>query len=50
MIDFSRAFRLWDEIGRPNELIRIDAALFARLGTLTEMELEEAVGDYLNGF
>ena len=50
MIDFSRAFRLWDEIRRPDNLIRIDPDLFARLRTLTEMEVEEAVGGHLSDF
>ena len=49
MIDFSRAFRIWDEISRPDDLIRIDPDLFARLQTLTEMEVQEAVGGYLSG-
>ena len=49
MIDFSRAFRVWDELRRPENLVRIDPELFARLQTLTEMEVEEAVGDYLSG-
>ena len=48
MIDFSRAFRLWDDIRRPDDLIRIDSDLFARLRTLTEEELEEAAGAYLS--
>ena len=49
MIDFSRAFRLWDEIRRPADLQRIDAVVFARLTALTEAELEAAVGEHLTG-
>ena len=49
MIDFSRAFRIWDELQRPRDLVRIDSELFARLGTLTTAEVEEAVGPYLSG-
>ena len=49
MIDFSRAFRVWDEIRRPADLVRIDPDLFARLQTLTKTELETAVGDHLSG-
>ena len=49
MIDFSRAFRLWGKIRRPADLQWIDAAVFARLKTLTEAELEPAVGEHLTG-
>ena len=49
MIDFSRAFRMWDELRRPEDLIRIDPDLFARLQTLTAMQVEEAVGRHLTG-
>ena len=49
MIDFSRAFRLWDEIRRPADLVRIAPELFARLQTLTKTEVEMAAGDYLSG-
>lgn len=49
MIDFSRAFRIWNEIRRPDDLVRIDSELLARLKTLTETEVEEAVGGYLSG-
>lgn len=50
MIDFSRAFRLWDDIRQPRDLIRIDPDLFARLRTLNETEVAEAVGGHLRDF
>ena len=50
MIDFSRAFRLWDEIRGPSDLMRIDPDLFARLRTLTETEVAAAVGAHLSDF
>ena len=47
MIDFSRASRLWDELLRPDELVRCDRAVFARLKTLTREEVIEATDPYL---
>ena len=49
MIDFSRAFRVWNEIRRRADLVRIDPDLFARLQTLTKTEVETAIGDHLSG-
>jgi len=46
MIDFTRAFRLWDRI-RATELDRIDRRLLARLETLSRDEVARAVGDHL---
>ena len=43
MIDFSRAFRVWNEIRRRADLVRIDPDLFARLQTLTKTEVETAI-------
>ena len=47
MLDFSRAFRVWDELQHPDELVRCDRGLFARLKTLTEEEIEVATEPYL---
>jgi hypothetical protein len=47
MIDFSRAFRLNDEI-RPAELQRIDRELLAKAETLTAENVKAAVETYLN--
>jgi hypothetical protein len=49
MIDFSRAFRLWDQLQNPSDLIRIDRRLFERLKTLTRSEVEQALRSILNG-
>ena len=49
MIDFSRAFRLWDQLQNPSDLIKIDRRLFERLKTLTRSEVEQALRSILNG-
>ena len=49
MIDFSRAFRTWDDLQHPDELVKIDRELFERLQTLTTAQVEQAVGRHLNG-
>ena len=49
MIDFSRAFRTWDDLQHPDELHKVDRELFARLQTLTTTQVEQAVGVYLTG-
>ncbi len=36
MIDFSRAFRLWDQLRRPQDLVKIDGELLEELRALTE--------------
>ena len=47
MIDFSRAFRVWDRLQRSEDLVRIDRQLFERLKTLTAVEVKQATGPYL---
>ena len=47
MIDFSRAFRLSDELRRPADLTRIDRWLFERLRTLTDAEVAQATSSHL---
>ena len=47
MIDFSRAFRIWDALQRPDDLTRIDRQLFERLQTLTESSVRQATGSNL---
>jgi len=49
MIDFSRAFRLWDQLRRPQDLVRIDASLFERLQSLTNDAVHLALGSILTG-
>lgn len=46
MIDFTRAFRLWNEI-RPDELLQCDRRLLAALERLTLDEVTRATEDYL---
>ena len=50
MIDFSRAFRLWDQLQRPNDINRIDRWLFERLKTLSAAEVKQATAPYLTDF
>ena len=47
MIDFTRAFRTWDRLQRPKDLVSIDRQLFERLGTLTEAAVKQATRPYL---
>ncbi len=47
MIDFSRAFRVWDELQRPNDLFRIERPFFERLKTLSAAEVKRATGPHL---
>lgn len=47
MIDFSRAFRIWDRLQRPEDLTQIETELFERLVSLSRDELERAVGPQL---
>ncbi len=49
MIDFTRAFRTWDELQQPDDLSRIDRELFERLKTVSASEVKQAVGLYLTG-
>jgi hypothetical protein len=46
MVDFTRAFRLWEKI-RPGELQRCDRALLAKLETLSADAVTEATKTYL---
>jgi len=48
LIDHTRAFRLGDELQKPEELRRIDRGLLARLKGLTEDSVAKAVGDSLH--
>ena len=48
LIDHTRAFRLGDELQKPEELRRIDRGLLARLKTLTEDSVAKAVADSLH--
>ena len=49
LIDHTRAFRLDDELARPELMIRIGADLLEHLRSLTPENLQEAVGDSLTG-
>jgi hypothetical protein len=48
LIDHTRAFRLGDELRKPEELRRIDRGLLARLKGLTEDSVAKAVADALH--
>jgi len=48
LIDHTRAFRLGDELQKPEELIRIDRGLLARLKGLTEDSVAKAVAASLH--
>ena len=48
LIDHTRAFRLGDELMKPEELRRIDRGLLARLKGLTEDSIAKAVADSLH--
>ena len=47
MIDFTRAFRIWDELRRPQDLTRCDRDLFERIQGMTRAQLEERTRPYL---
>ena len=47
MIDFSRAFRVWDELQQPNDVRRIERSFFERLKTLSAAEVKRATGPHL---
>ncbi len=47
MIDFSRAFRRWPKLRRPEALHRCDRGLFLALRELRREDLEAALGDIL---
>jgi hypothetical protein len=50
MIDFSRAFRLWDELKYPADLHQIERALLARLRDLDGTALKAATAHCLTSF
>ena len=47
MIDFSRAFRIWGELRRPERITRCDRQLLERLRQLTEEDVERQIGQHL---
>ena len=47
MIDHTRAFRLNKDLGRPDELIRVERSLYENLKKLTAASLSAAVGQQL---
>ena len=49
MIDFSRAFRREATLQRPDDLVRVDRGLFARLQDLTKDAIERHTDPYLTG-
>ena len=49
MIDFTRAFRIWGELQRPQNLTRCDRDLFEGMRGLTPARLEEHTRPYLTG-
>ena len=50
MIDFTRAFRTWDQLQRPGRLVRIDGWLFERLKALTDAAIDQVLGPLLTRF
>ncbi len=48
MIDFSRAFRRWKKIRRPEWLVRCDRNLFRAMPDLSRVELEAELSDILD--
>lgn len=49
MIDFTRAFRLWDYLQKPEDLVSIDRQVFERLQALSKTEVEQATDPHLTG-
>ena len=49
MIDFSRAFRRWEKLRRPEFLVRCDRSLFRALDQLSRDELDAELSDILDG-
>ncbi len=47
MIDHTRAFRLNKDLGRPDELIRVERSLYENMKKLTAASLAAAVGKQL---
>ena len=50
MIDFSRAFRLWDELKYPADLHQVERSLLARLRELDPAAVKEATSHCLTSF
>jgi hypothetical protein len=51
MIDFTRAFRSWDEVPNPLTILRrCDRSLLAAMRGLTKESLRRAAGEYLSPF
>ena len=50
MIDFTRAFRLWDELKYPEDLNQIERTLLARLRELDAAAVKEATAHCLTSF
>jgi hypothetical protein len=50
MIDFTRAFRQWEEVPAIQALIRCDRAMLEAMRALTEDGIKKAVGHYLTSF
>ena len=48
MIDFSRAFRRWKKIRKPDWLVRCDRNLFRAMSELSRVELEAELSDILD--
>ena len=49
MIDFTRAFRLWDELQAPHNVTQCDRDLLERMRGLTRARLDEHTSPYLTG-
>jgi len=47
-IDFSRAFRTYDKLADPKDLVQIDRQLLAKLRTLTSDQVTDSARPYLN--
>jgi hypothetical protein len=47
MIDFSRAFRLFEDLQKPKDLVRCDRQLFEKLRRLDQAEVESKTKPYL---
>jgi hypothetical protein len=50
MIDHSRAFRLSRNLKSPKNLTRVERSALERIRSLTQQQLDEAIGDYLTSF
>ena len=50
MIDFTRAFRVWDELQAPQNVRRCDRDLLERMRGLTRARLDEHTSPYLTSW